>query len=142
MHFKLIIAGSRSITDYDFIEEVCKKHVETLANTYGEVKIVSGMAEGVDYLAACWAEFYNYDVIPVPANWDDIEGKPDYMIGYTATGTPFYRHAGHERNILMADLADGLLAIWDGKSGGTKDMIDLMKRRNKAIKVVLYKEDK
>ena len=41
----------------------------------------------------------------------------------------------------MGDYADYLVAFWDGKSRGTKDMINYMKGLGKHGKVVLYAED-
>jgi membrane-bound inhibitor of C-type lysozyme len=38
----------------------------------------------------------------------------------------------------MAKYSDGLIAFWDGKSKGTKHMIDLAKRHNLKIKVIKY----
>ena len=37
----------------------------------------------------------------------------------------------------MGDFADILLAIWDGKSRGTKQMIDYMKSLGKPVHVVI-----
>ena len=38
----------------------------------------------------------------------------------------------------MADYADALIAFWDGKSKGTKHMIDLAEKQGLKIKVVKY----
>ena len=37
--------------------------------------------------------------------------------------------AGFERNAYMAERIDALLAIWDGRSKGTKHMIDYCRKR-------------
>ena len=51
----------------------------------------------------------------------------------------FYgKRAGFVRNKEMAALADVGLGFWDGKSKGTKHMIDEMKRLNKPLYVVRY----
>lgn len=60
-------------------------------------------------------------VIHFPANWDK-HGKS----------------AGHIRNAEMAKYADALVAFWDGKSKGTKGMIDYATRCNLRVKVVRY----
>ena len=36
----------------------------------------------------------------------------------------------------MGDYADSLIAFWDGKSPGTKDMIEYMRKQNKYVEVV------
>ena len=38
----------------------------------------------------------------------------------------------------MAKAADGLVAFWDGKSKGTKHMIDIMTKAGKQVRVVMY----
>ena len=40
------------------------------------------------------------------------------------------------RNQVMADHADALIAVWDGASKGTADMIDRAKKRG--LKVFVY----
>ena len=46
-------------------------------------------------------------------------------------------YAAFGRNIKMAFYADALLAIWDGKSKGTKHMIESMQELEKPVKVVI-----
>lgn len=41
----------------------------------------------------------------------------------------------------MGDYADYLIAFWDGKSSGTKDMINYMQQLGKNGKVVLFKNE-
>ena len=38
----------------------------------------------------------------------------------------------------MAEVADALIAFWDGKSHGTKHMIEIMENKNLLVKVVNY----
>lgn len=104
---KTIIAGSRTITDYDVVLEVIKK------SNLEITEVVSGVAQGVDTLGITYA--YNND-IPIaqfPANWNK-HGKS----------------AGYIRNVEMAQYADALIAVWDGKSKGTKNMIEIANKRN------------
>lgn len=98
---KTIIAGSREINDLSLIT----KAVSECGWIVSEV--VSGNARGVDRLGETWAL---YNAVPIqlfPAEWD-VYGKS----------------AGPIRNRKMAEYADTLIAIWDGKSKGTKNMID------------------
>ena len=48
------------------------------------------------------------------------------------------RSAGPIRNKQMAEYADTLFAFWDGKSRGTKNMIDLAKKKNLHVIIVGY----
>lgn len=121
---KVIIAGSRTITQRNivnasffwglskFVEEGCKLPL-------GEIEIVSGNANGVDKLGEELADFLKLDCKIFPANWNKYGKK-----------------AGYLRNIEMANYADALIAIWDGKSKGTKMMIDIAKK--KGLKVYIY----
>tara|TARA_R110001583_G_scaffold38377_1_gene124062 strand:+ start:4298 stop:4456 length:159 start_codon:yes stop_codon:yes gene_type:complete len=43
--------------------------------------------------------------------------------------------AGPKRNEQMANYSDTLVAFWDGKSAGTKHMIEVAKSRNLKIKI-------
>lgn len=68
--------------------------------------IVSGTARGVDRLGEQIAADHNLPVARYPAKWDK----------YGPT-------AGFIRNGVMAANADALVAVWDGRSPGTKNMI-------------------
>jgi hypothetical protein len=89
-------------------------------------EIVSGAARGIDSLGERWAE-YRPDPIPVkqfPADWD-THGKA----------------AGPIRNRAMADYADALLVVWDGKSRGTKNMLDHVYRLKKPVYKYIYNKE-
>lgn len=79
-------------------------------------EVVSGCAIGVDRLGESWAEYCNVPVKLFPAQWRDRDGVYD-------------NSAGYKRNVEMAQYADALIAIWDGKSRGTKHMIDIATKR-------------
>ena len=104
--FKLIIAGSRSIKDYRIVEKAVKQ-----LPIEDEYEIVSGHANGVDKLGERYAREYNINLIIFPADWDK-----------------YGKSAGYKRNEEMAQYADGLLAIWDGESKGTRHMLNLAKQ--------------
>lgn len=106
---KVIIAGGREITDYKTVSDGI---IEALRE-WGRpavTEVVSGKARGVDTLGERWANNHGIRVKPFPADWGQY-GKV----------------AGFMRNQQMADYADALIAIWDGQSRGTKDMIDRAK---------------
>lgn len=110
---KTIIAGSRSITDYSI---VCRA-IEAVPWEITEV--VSGTARGVDRLGERWAKENNILLKKFPASWD-IYGKI----------------AGLVRNQKMADYANALLAVWDGKSSGTCDMIKRAEKHGLKVLIV------
>jgi hypothetical protein len=57
---------------------------------------------------------------------------------YPAQWDKYGKSAGFRRNEQMAKIADALIAFWDGKSHGTKHMIDIMNEKNLQVKVVEY----
>lgn len=102
---KVIIAGSRDINDYSLVEEAIEDSQYTIS------EVVSGKAKGVDYLGEVYAKRKHIPVKDFPADWDT----------YGKAGGPI-------RNEQMAKYADALIAIWDGESKGTKNMIDAAKK--------------
>lgn len=104
---KTIIAGSRNISDYNVVERL----IEASRLRFFITEVVSGRAPGVDRHGERWANYKRIPVKPFPAAWRDRDGVVDY-------------NAGKKRNQQMADYADALIAIWDGQSSGTRDMIE------------------
>ena len=109
---KTIIAGSRNIYDYGLVEEAVKE------SGFDITEVVSGKARGVDTLGEMWADNHKVSVKPFPADWDR-----------------YGKRAGPIRNFQMANYADALIAIWDFKSHGTKNMIK--NARYKGLKVYI-----
>lgn len=106
---RIIIAGSRTITDYKKFKYHCLKALEKYKDY--DITIVSGGAKGVDKLGERLAKEEGYRLSVYPANWEKYGKK-----------------AGYIRNIEMAKNADALIAVWDGKSKGTAHMIDIAKQ--------------
>lgn len=103
---KCIIAGSRSIRGGNYVDKAMRLCPFTLDIT----EVLSGKAQGVDTLGERWAEKHGIPVKDFPAGWRDADGVLD-------------RSAGHRRNEQMAVYAEALVAVWDGQSPGTADMI-------------------
>lgn len=98
---KTIIAGMRDFYDYEKVSQ---------AVTFSGLcisEVVSGCATGVDALGEKWARERKIPVRKFPADWRK-NGKA----------------AGPIRNRQMAEYAEALVAVWDGKSKGTKNMIE------------------
>ena len=122
---KVIVAGSRRITDYKLVSSVI---TNTLAKHNIQItEIVSGCANGVDSLGEQWALENGVKVEPFDANWDDIT-VPNALIRTNKWGKEYNARAGFQRNERMAEYGDVLIVIWDGKSRGSKDMMDCATR--------------
>lgn len=114
---KVIIAGGRNFFNYEFLKMKC----EVILHGKPIVEIVSGTANGADRLGERYAKEKGYTITQFPAQWDK-----------------FGKSAGYKRNQQMADYADCLIAFWDGKSRGTKHMIDIAKSKGLTISVFQY----
>lgn len=104
---KVIIAGSRNADATDLQQALTHcdwKHLITA--------VVSGTARGIDQAGEAWAAQEGLAVHRYPADW-----------------RRYGRSAGPRRNRQMAAAADGLIAVWDGKSRGTRSMIDAARSR-------------
>ena len=107
--YKLLIAGSRGITDID-ISKYIPDRVEL---------IMSGGAKGIDTLAEQYADKHKLSKLII---------RPDY--------NAYGRNAPLIRNKAMVAMCDEVLVFWDGKSRGTKFTIDCAKERERKITVI------
>ncbi len=111
---KVIIAGSRNVTDKIFVEEGILRLGELLHQPITE--IVSGLARGVDTLGLEYGVSHGIPVAKFPALWDK-----------------YGKSAGFRRNELMAQHGDVLLAISLDNSRGTAHMIKIMTELKKPV---------
>ena len=118
--YKTIIAGGRDFMDYNLLKEKTDKILQEKKVTH-KIVIISGCARGADTLGLPYASENAFDIEEYPADWDKYGKKAGYM-----------------RNVEMAKNADALIAFWDGKSKGTKHMIDIATERNLSIRVIRY----
>lgn len=118
---KLIITGSRTITDYEAVRSAVAD--TGLGKKYGRsIEVVCGMARGADMLGYEFARRNGLVCYEFPANWNK-HGK----------------RAGILRNIEMGEFSDALLALWDGESKGTEQMIEWAKANGLECYVVHVK---
>ena len=61
-----------------------------------------------------------------------------FQLLYPADWERHGRAAGPIRNEEMAEVSDALIAFWDGKSRGTKSMIEIARRKGLQVAVVRY----
>ena len=109
---KTIIAGGRDITD----PRIVTSAVVESGFAPDTTEVVSGGAAGVDRIGEGMAELAGLKCTIFAADW-----------------AKHGRAAGPIRNRQMAAYADRLIAVWDGKSRGTKNMIDEMKKLGKPV---------
>lgn len=125
---KIIVAGSRSFNNYELVKDYLKNTV-----TPNDV-IISGGAKGADSLGEQYAEEYGIPVEIFKADWKDIS-VPRAIIKVNHYGK-YNAAAGFMRNERMAEVADQLVAFWDGNSPGTAHMVNLMMKLNKPVTVI------
>lgn len=109
---RVIIAGSRFITDYNLVVLAVKE------SGFKITEVVCGAANGVDSLGEKYAKENNKKLSYFYADWKGL-GK----------------RAGHARNEQMGNYGEALIAVWDGKSKGTKHMINYAKKKKLLVYV-------
>ncbi|MFA5396276.1 MAG: SLOG family protein [Methanogenium sp.] len=111
---RVIIAGSRHITDAMTISNAI------ISSGFDITEVVSGGACGVDSLGELWAKSRKIPIKQFIPRWD--------LYGLAA---------GPRRNAQMARYADALIAIYDGKSKGTSNMIAEAKKRRLYVHIII-----
>jgi hypothetical protein len=117
--FRIVVAGSRSFSDYSVLKEKIDYVVDTILPEWQKPVVVSGGARGADLLGERYARERGYDLVRFPACWDK-----------------FGKSAGFLRNSAMAWYADMLVAFWDKTSPGTAAMIDSAKSEGLQVVIV------
>lgn len=124
---RIIIAGSREFNDFTMLIESVTNIISNLNVGIDRIRIISGTARGADQLGEQYAINMRYELSKFYPDWDGL-GK----------------RAGYVRNAEMAKfaMADGnygvLIAFWDGKSKGTKHMIDLAEKKGLEVHIVRF----
>ena len=110
---KLIIAGSRTFTDYQFLSHVLSSHKHLVS------EVLHGGARGADRLGFRWAVRHHVRSRCFAADW-----------------ARFGRSAGVRRNHQMAQAGDMLVAFHVNNSPGTAHMIACMRALGKPVVVI------
>lgn len=118
--FRVIIAGGRNFSNYRLLKDKCFKILSNKIVT-DNVVIISGGARGADMLGERFAKELGLQLLLFPAEWDK-----------------YGKSAGYKRNLTMSENADALIAFWDGKSRGTRHMIDIMVEADKPYRVIQF----
>jgi len=106
---KLLIAGSRSITDFDLSPYIPDDVDE----------IISGGAQGIDTLAEKYADEHRISKHII---------RPKYHL--------YKKAAPIKRNMEMIEMADRVLVIWDGRSRGALSTINYAQKIKKELQIV------
>ena len=114
---KIAVAGSRHYTDYEEAVEYIDRCIHNLAKDE-EVIILSGGCRGADALGEQYAKKHGYDIVRFPALWNK-----------------YGRAAGIVRSKEIANTADVIICFWDGKSTGTRFLIEYANKLNKVIHI-------
>ena len=118
--YRVIIAGCRNFFNYALLKERCEYYLQNKMKTHNVI-IISGHATGADALGEKFARDHNLRCELYPADWE--------------------RHgntAGPLRNAEMADIADALIAFWDGRIRGTRSMIEIATSKGLQVAIVRY----
>lgn len=114
---QIVVAGCRDFNDYKIAKEYIDFCISDIKKKYTLI-FISGGCSGADSLGERYAKENGYRLKIYPANWKKY-GKA----------------AGPKRNKQMALDCDYVICFWDGKSRGTKSMIDYARQFNKPIKI-------
>lgn len=116
----LLVTGSRSIKD----PAVVFARLDAFVSGNPELRVtrlIHGGAVGVDTLAGQWAAARDIMVTVV---------RPDFKQWPVST----YRWKAYTvRDYQMVDMCDQVVAIWDGKSSGTRLTFEYAERKQKRV---------
>lgn len=107
---RTIIAGSRSVVDLSMVARAMERV------PFKPSVVLCGCARGADTLGRYWAMIHGIPVEYFPADWDK-----------------WGRSAGAIRNSEMSRNAEAVVAIWDGRSPGTKILLDMVRLRDMPV---------
>lgn len=110
----VIIAGSRACPSLNIVLDAI--HASNFTITH----VISGGAHGVDRFAEQYAARTGIPITVESANWKHYGNR-----------------AGPIRNEKMASMAQALIAVWNGESPGTRDMIE--RATQKGLKVYVHR---
>jgi hypothetical protein len=83
--------------------------------------LIEGEAPGADKLSRKWAEARGVEVLPFPADWDDID-RPGAVVRKSRSGKLYDAAAGPFRNMKMLREGRPDRAVGFAGGSGTRDM--------------------
>ena len=136
---RILVAGSRNFSDYELFSETMRDYVTQFTEPF--IFITGAASTGADALIIRWCRENDYPWVEFPADWDNVDA-PGAVIRFR-NGRAYNVRAGFQRNADMGRVATNLIAWWDGRSSGTRDMISIMRGRgDDTTTIVLIDTDK
>jgi hypothetical protein len=130
LDYRLLVTGSRGITDRVWIFSQLDAFVETHHNGRFPRLLIHGNAKGVDQISGDWGASHD---IPIRV----VDARP-YLQQWPPNR---YRFQGYKfRDYDMVDHADEVIGLWDGKSSGTKLTMDYARSKGKLAACVVYEK--
>lgn len=114
----MIIAGSRTFTDYRILKSKLDTIFALLVQKNSKIVIISGTANGADKLGERYANENEYKLIKIPADWDK-----------------FGASAGYIRNEEMAKISNACVVFRVNNSKGSSHMIDIANKYNLQLRI-------
>lgn len=108
---KVAVIGSRTIRNFDLSEFLPE----------GTTELVSGGAAGVDTVAQRYSDKTGIPITVFRPKYDKYPPKKAPLM----------------RNLEIIDYADIVLAFWDGKSTGTRHVINNCLKKGKEVKIYI-----
>ncbi len=118
---RIVVAGGRDFADYETAKTFIDQCLSDISDKYNII-FISGGCKGADALGERYAKEKGYLIERYLAEWKR-----------------YGRSAGPIRNKKMADVCDFVICFWDGKSRGTKSMIEYAESLGKPIAIKQYK---
>lgn len=117
MILKVVVAGCRDYNNYDEAKEYIDFCLSRIRKT-NDIVIISGCASGADALGERYALENGLNIERYRADWQK-----------------YGKSAGPRRNLQMAEACDFAICFWDGKSRGTRSMIEYARQCGKPVKI-------
>ena len=111
---KITIGGCRDFEDYELFKEFVAECIKKMGHE--KITILSGHCSGADIMGEKYADEHGYEIEIHLAEWKK-----------------YGRAAGPLRNAEMVKESDVVIAFWDGKSKGTKSLVDCAKKSGKVL---------
>lgn len=125
---RMIIAGGRDFSDYNTLVKEVVGYCMSKGYKPEDIEVISGMASGADRLGETFALTAGCKLTKFKPEWE-VHGKS----------------AGFIRNSDMANYASEdkgvCFCFWDGRSKGTRHMINIAKKKKLETIVIKYGGD-
>ena len=116
---RVAVAGCRHYENYEEAKKYIDFCISEIRKKYTLI-IVSGGCRGADALGERYAAESGFMAEIYPAVWEK-----------------YGRAAGPKRNKKIAEISDYIICFWDGKSKGTKSLIQFAEKAGKTVKIKL-----